>query len=276
MAIVDNKYMIALKNIIFSIGLSFKKRLFHIFFTYKAKATLATLFLILVIELILNTKSSLATNLELNELGERNQLGLFSGRLSKINFPASLVRLRVKFENVKFLSKNDSIEFWTEGYSKYRCSSTLIGKSNDYLLLKVRDIDKCIEKGQMTVASHLNVYCEEMGQKIEVAKEVLEILMKKRLAMESRLKKEQKDLDQYLNRVELINKRYQILSEKLETEKQQELSAIEKDRLNSLNLYNNLQREILDIEHKLQTYRVNDKNLELDRWALDSRLYLPR
>ena len=34
-----------------------------------------------------------------------------------------------------------------------------------------------------------------------------------------------------------------------------------------------LARQIDDLDHKLEKYRIHNNNMELDRWSLDSRLY---
>ena len=39
---------------------------------------------------------------------------VFSGRISKINKDAKLVRIKIKFENAKFISKNNRLEIWNE------------------------------------------------------------------------------------------------------------------------------------------------------------------
>ena len=50
----------------------------------------------------------LAIDLHARELSED---GIFSGRVSKIHPDTGLIRIKVEFENQKYLNKNDSIEF---------------------------------------------------------------------------------------------------------------------------------------------------------------------
>ena len=40
--------------------------------------------------------------------------GFFSGRISKINKEISTVRIKVDFDNIKYLNPKDKIEFWDE------------------------------------------------------------------------------------------------------------------------------------------------------------------
>ena len=69
--------------------------------------------------------------------------GFFSGRISKINSDISVVRVKVDFDNVKYINVKDKIEFWDEKNDTKKCKSYVIGRTADYILLKVSDIKYC-------------------------------------------------------------------------------------------------------------------------------------
>jgi hypothetical protein len=78
---------------------------------------------------------------------------IFSGRISKLNEKANLMRIRVDFENMKFLNTKDRIEFWNETYPDRRCVAYLEGKSTQYILVKVPQYDLCVKKVHLTTGT---------------------------------------------------------------------------------------------------------------------------
>jgi predicted nuclease with TOPRIM domain len=106
-----------------------------------------------------------------------------------------------------------------------------------------------------------------------MGKSLIDILLKKRLALSGKLRREQKDLDSFIEKVNGVNARYQILREKLEAEWRDQVASLEEDKTTSLRNYKDLERRVDELDTKLQRYRIEDKNLKLDRWALDPRLY---
>ena len=115
--------------------------------------------------------------------------------------------------------------------------------------------------------------CQDLSNNIKMGSEVLAILLKKRLAINGKLHKSKKLLESHVDRVESINQHYKILRDKLDKEWQEELATIEDDRMVNLRNYKSLQLRFAEVEHKIEQYRVEDENLKLDRWSLDSRLY---
>lgn len=199
--------------------------------------------------------------------------GIFGGRVSRMNLPASLLRLRVGFRNIKFLNKKDNLEFWSGHQKERRCSSYVIGKSTEYVLLKVPNLPLCVKKAQVTVGSYISIFSKDLINNIKVAKEVVEILVKKRLALQVRLDHEKKEMERYVEKVESVNDRFEVLKAKLELEWQEELSNLQEDKISVLKRFKNTEMQLGEIDHKLEQYKIYDQNLELDRWSLDSRLY---
>lgn len=200
----------------------------------------------------------------------------FTGRISRLNSPARLLRIRTDFENIKFLNRKDRVEFWSETYPDQRCVSLVEGRTNDYLLLKVPQFDTCVKRVHFTTGSYLHFQSADLAQTVVIAKELVEILLKKRLAMKAKKDRHQKELTGHVEKVDGVNKRYEILRQKLEIEWQKELSALEEDKANAFTEFKNSEARLNEIDTKLEAYRVEDHNLKLDRWSLDPALYIKK
>ena len=96
------------------------------------------------------------------------------------------------------------------------------------------------------------------------------------MALRARLSRYQKEVDSYVEKLDAVNKRYEILRQKLELEWQAEISALEEDKTTSYLQYKHSQARLNELEHKLQIYRVQDENLVEDRWSLDPKLYFKK
>jgi hypothetical protein len=199
---------------------------------------------------------------------------VFSGRISRLNAPAKLARIRTDFANIKFLNRKDRLEFWNETYPDRRCMTLVEGRTNDYLLLRIPEYDTCIKKVHFTSGTYLHFESPDLEQTVKVAKELVEILLKKRLAMNAKKTRHQRELDGYVEKVDAVNKRYEILRQKLEIEWQKELAAVEEDKSRSFTEFKNSEARVNEIDTKIETYRVDDHNLKLDRWSLDPALYI--
>jgi len=200
-------------------------------------------------------------------------MGLFSARISRLNAEAGLIRLKIDFTNMKYLNKKDKVEFWDERGPELKCNAYIIGKSNHYLLLKVPEFEYCKNFIFVAEGAYLKVFSQDLVNNIVMGRELVNILLKKRLAINSKLLKNKKSLDNHIEKVNTVNLRFKVLRDKLEAEWREELANLEEDRLTSFRNYKNLQGSILDIDNKLEKYRIEDRNLKTDRWSLDPRLY---
>jgi hypothetical protein len=197
----------------------------------------------------------------------------FSGRVSRVNKEAGLVRMRFDFANMKYINKKDKIQFWDERGARYKCKGYVIGKTNNYILLKVPELEYCMRFILVGSGTYLKFYSQDMVNNLKMGKELISILLKKRLAMSSRLTREKIALDSHIEKVNTLNVRYKLLRDKLEAEWRGELGSLEVDRVVSLRNYKEFEGRVMEIDHKLEKYRVEDGNLKLDRWALDPRLH---
>ena len=198
---------------------------------------------------------------------------IFPLRVSKLNSAAKLARLKINFENSKFLEKNHRIEFWNPSFPNRKCLAYVEGQANDYILVRIPNYNKCIVSVAFTVGSYLHAYSPDLENSLGVAKELMTILQRKHLALSARLSRHKKAVDSYLEKLDVVNKRYEVLKQKLELEWQAELSNLEEDKTRSYQNYKETQARLHELEYKMQQYRVRDQNMIEDRWSLDPKLY---
>lgn len=205
-----------------------------------------------------------------------SEQGMFSGRVSYLREEANLVRIKVEFENVKYLNKKDKVEFWDQHNPNFHCKAYVAGKSSTYLLMKIPNIRDCTSRVSLGPGTYLQFFSEDLENNIKMGKELIEILVKKKMALTSKILSRKKQLDSHIEKADAVNKRYQVLRDKLEAQWRNELASLEEDRLDALRNYKGLEVRINEIDFKLQKYRISDENLSLDRWSLDPRLFYKR
>jgi hypothetical protein len=204
---------------------------------------------------------------------ELSEEGFFSGRISRINRSINTIRIKVDFDNVKYLNPKDKIEFWDEKNNTQKCKSYIVARTSDYLLLKVPEFAACEKYLYFTNGSYFKFFSEDLLNNVAMGKEVITILLKKRMAIQGQLAGRNKDIVGHVERVNAINARYQTLKDKLEQEWQKELHALDEDKTFAVRSYKDLERRRDEIDQKLEQYNIKDENLTLDRWSLDSHLY---
>lgn len=209
-----------------------------------------------------------------NEKKKDEDATVFSGRISRLNASAKLARIRTDFANIKFLNRRDRLEFWNETYPDRRCMALVEGRTNDYLLIRIPQYDTCIRKVHFTTGAYLHFDSPDLDQTLKIAKELMEILLKKRLAMNAKKERHKRELDAHVEKVDAVNRRYEILRQKLEIEWQKELAAVEEDKARSFTEFKNSEARVNEIDTKIESYRLDDHNLKLDRWSLDPALYI--
>ncbi len=200
----------------------------------------------------------------------------FSGRISSLNSVAQLARIRTDFGNIKFLNRRDRIEFWNESHPEQRCVAWVEGRTNDYLLLKIPEYESCIRRVYFTTGSYLHFSSTDLEKTITVAKELVGILLKKRLAMKAKMQRHQKDLDGYIEKVAAVNSRFEVLRQKLELEWSKELASLSEDKAKAFTEFKTSEARLYEIDTKLESYRIEDNNLKVDRWSLDPELYIKK
>ena len=204
---------------------------------------------------------------------EMKKDGIFSGRVVTTHAEAGIIRVQVDFPNFKYLNKKDTVEFWKAFDTQRRCKARVVGKSNEYMLLKVYKYEFCAKTLFIERGSYVRFYSENLVSNIKTGRELIEVLLKKRLGIKGQMEEAKKGLDNYMAKVDGINKRYEILRIKLEQEWKKEISYLDEDKNTTFSRYKELETRLDEVEHKLEKYQVSDENLYLDRWSLDPKLY---
>jgi uncharacterized protein YgiM (DUF1202 family) len=106
-----------------------------------------------------------------------------------------------------------------------------------------------------------------------MGREMITILQKKSLALNSKVKRNEQELNRYIEKVSAVNQRYDVLRAKLEAEWRDELAKIEEDRALTERNYQGLLMRLNEVEYNLEKYRIEDENLKVDRWSLDPKLF---
>lgn len=200
----------------------------------------------------------------------------FSGRISRLNRIAKMARIKIDFQNAKYLRVKDRIEFWNETYPEKRCMAYLEGRTNEYLLIKIPMYKLCITRVHVAVGSYLHLFSPDLENSLKIGKDLVAILLKKKMALSARLGRYKKEVDGFVEKMDAVNKRYEVLRQKLEIEWQKELSSLEEDKTKHYMGYKHTQSRLNELEYKLQKYKVHDENLSEDRWSLDPKLYFKK
>lgn len=223
----------------------------------------------ILFSIFLSNQVGFSSTLEFNK-----ELGYFSGRVSHVEEAARLVRFKLDFDNIKYVNKLDEIDLWGLHQEDKKCRAIVMGRTSDYLLVRVPKFDSCNRHSTFVTGRYYNFYSQDLVNNVAMGKELIEILAKKRLALKSKIKRNKKSLTTYAQRVETVNIRYAVLREKLEKEWRDELRRLEEDHQQLVRNTEGIQTRLNEVDFKLQQYRVESKNLKEDRWSLDPRNYI--
>jgi len=199
--------------------------------------------------------------------------GSFKARVSRVNIKANMVRLRTDFQNRKYLNKNDIISLFN-GYNRNKkCKGYVLGKTNKYFLFKIPNLARCGVEVKMTTGGVVYVQSDDLRKNLEKGQAVVDVLLKKKMAMRFKKQNRQKALESYIDRVAVVNARYKNLRQKLDMEWKKEITDLEEDKSMTLREYKSYELELEDVNEKLQQYKIYSKQ-DLDgRWALDKEIY---
>lgn len=194
-------------------------------------------------------------------------------RISRINKEAHLIRFRIRDPNMKFLNKGERLEFWNPDRKDKKCYTRVMGKTNEYLLVKVFNIAECMHNAPIIVGAVVHLSSEQFQYNLKLAKDLMDILTKKHQAIKGKLEITKRELETYIEKFEALNGRYEVLMGKLQGEWQEKLSELEEDRVNILQIYKGLEIELSEIEFKMDKYQYITPFQDKDQWMLESRSY---
>lgn len=195
--------------------------------------------------------------------------GTFPGRISRLNPQSSLMRVRLDFSNAKFLRTNDGLEFWNEGMPKVRCQGSIVGKSGEYFLVKVLEWKLCITKVGFSVGSFVLFESKDLEKTLGTAREMVNILIQKRMILQSLTSTKENDVNDQSSQLENINTKYEAMIERIKNEWNEAIKGLTSEKFaNQLEL-NSLKAQLDEIDFQLERYRIEDANFIKDRWAID-------
>ena len=207
------------------------------------------------------------------KIREEEESGFFSGRVSRVNTEAGLIRIKLDFNNQKYLNKKDRVEFWDEHDPTKRCKAYIIGKTANYILLRIPEVKYCERFVFMANGAYVKFYSQDLANNLKMGRQLMDILLKKHMALKGKLENTKRQLDNHLEKISAVNNRYKILRDKLELEWRNEISNLEEDQSASMQVYRDVEKMMNEVNFKLEQYRIEDENLKTDRWALDPRQY---
>ena len=105
----------------------------------------------------------------------KRDLSMFSGRILSSDFQTGFVKIRHNFSNGRFLNKGTRISVWgpdTAYNPKNSCSAIIVGKSPDYLLLRIKPILACPRIVNFCGGQAISWWSESLVENINTAKEL--------------------------------------------------------------------------------------------------------
>ena len=205
--------------------------------------------------------------------GEKD--GSFVGKVEHINEDVKLLRIHTKAQNVKYLGKGDRINLGGRG-GMTECQGDVVARTPEYVLLKLPHFDFCSRRLSVARGVWLKFYGQSLAEKVARGRKLVEVLLKKRLVLLGQLGEEKKDLKRQGEKIDIINRKYGILRDKVEIEWRDALADLEGDRMRILKKREESERSLVKINKQLEKYRVEDNILEWDRWSLDQRFYFKK
>ena len=203
----------------------------------------------------------------------KESIGRFSARVSSIDYISGLAKFRVDFSNARFVTKGNKLRFWDNRGEKNLCRAKVLGRSPDYILMKIDQINRCRNMQNLSLGNLINFYSDDLVANINSANELQVILNKKRVALHAKMMSFKRLIDTHPERVDSINERYKTLRDKLELEWRDALIKTEEERALNLQSYKNYASRLDDVDFKIEKYTLKDTNRKVDRWSLDPYLY---
>ena len=201
--------------------------------------------------------------------------GIFEGKVEHINKKIKLIRIHTKESNVKYLGKGDLV-YLGDRSGVTECRGELLARGREHILLKLPNFTFCSRNLSMARGVWLKFYGRSLAEKVAKGRKLIEVLLKKRLATMSLLGEEKKDLKRQGEKIDIANRKYGILRDKVEIEWKNALTELEGERTGMLKRHEEFEKRLTEINKQLEKYRVEGKEWEWDRWSLDQRFYFKK
>jgi len=197
----------------------------------------------------------------------------FEARVVATNDEGQLLRLKTSFDNSKFLTDRDFVILSRQQHQSTECLGKMVGRSPDYILIKLTEYASCQRAIGFSEGSLVSISSEDLKKNIQAAKTLIEVLLKKRLALRSKIGRVRNQLKVRDQRVGGIQHKYQQLIRDLERKRDVELGDLTSEFVSEESELQELKIRLNETIFKIEKYKVNDHNLKEDRWSLDAFIY---
>lgn len=214
--------------------------------------------------------------LEASKISDLDRSGVFSGRISQIEREQQRLRVRLDFANAKFIQLNDEMQMWHQGQTKNKCKVKVVGKENHYVQLRVPQYNRCVNQVGFTVGSYILFSSRDLEFNMLRAREMIELLLKKRAVLAAELKEKKGKLEEVDGQINGINSEYDQRIQEIEKEREQVLGNMTEKRVLLFEDLRDDELTIGDIDYKLERFRVQSENMSIDRWSLDPELHFKK
>ena len=204
-----------------------------------------------------------------------NKDGIFEGKLDHINEKVQLVRIHTTAPSVKYLAKGDRV-YVGDHSGVTECRGDVVARSREHVLLKLLNFKFCSRNLSIARGVWLKFYGQSLAEKVAKGQKLVQVLLKKRLAVLSQLGEEKKDLRRQNEKIDIANRKYGVLRDKVAMEWKEALTRLEGERSGMLKKREEFERRLVEINKQLERYRVEGQVWEWDRWSLDQRFYFKK
>lgn len=193
---------------------------------------------------------------------------IFNGKVHSFSENGGTLKIISSYENQKFLKSGDEISLSREKNVNGYCDAKLVSKSTQLLLLKLADYQKCKNYNGLVVGDELYLKSEDLAVNMEVAQTLIEVLLKKKLALEGLKNQVAYKLKSKSSRETQVNIKYDILKTELEQKKQNELEQLQREFQKEEEASRDLETRLNEVYSKLELYKIESPQIQEDRWAI--------
>ena len=77
------------------------------------------------------------------------------------------MRVKLDFANFRYINKGDQVEFWNEYKGSHRCEGHVIGKSDEFMLLKMPHFSRCTRKVALFSGIYLKFFAKNLVENLK-------------------------------------------------------------------------------------------------------------
>ncbi len=192
----------------------------------------------------------------------------FVTKVKDANKKTKVLLLDSKNQNIKFFKRNDEVYFYNELNPSFKCRGIVMKGTYSQLTLKVDEYGKCSKYVGMVKGSYLKVQSRDLGINLKMAEEVVDILLKKRMILKSKIYRLENQIRTQDQRKQILNSEYEAKMASLKLEWKDAIDKLGLDDQDAEKEINLSKMKLQDIDSKLKLYNVQDQKIERSKWSL--------